>query len=162
MFPDVDFVFRPHPMLFSNLMENRIWNKEKINDYLNKIESIPNIRYDCSDYYFDTFVNSDAMIHDCGSYIAEYLYTMKPCCYMMKSEEETMNTLLPVGKECMSHYYKALTKDDIIDFVQHVVIEGNDYMKEAREAYSKKEIMVNYPKVSEFIVDYLKNTLKGN
>lgn len=160
LFPEIDFVFRPHPMLLSNLIEKRIWTKEKIDDYLKKIESISNIRYDCSDYYFDTFVNSDAMIHDCGSYIAEYLYTMKPCCYMMKSEEETMNTLLPVGQECMSHYYKALTREDIIDFIQHVVIEGNDPMKESREKYSKEVIMVNYPNVSEYIIDYLRKSLR--
>ncbi len=160
LFKEVDFVFRPHPLLFQQLIENKIWTQNDIQQYLNNIESIPNIRYDDSDYYFDSFAESDAMIHDCGSFIAEYLFTKKPCCYMMKSKEETYNSLIPFGQKCMDNYYHAYEEKDILSFVENVVLSGNDPKKNQREDFVNNELAYNYPHASAATISHLKQILR--
>jgi len=121
LFPDIDFVFRPHPLLIVNLKEHRVWTQQQIDAYFERLLANPNMSYDTSGDYFQQFADSDAMIHDCGSFIGEYLYTEKPCCYMLKSEEETYKGLVPLGQQCMDQYYHAFKEEDIIKFIQNLV-----------------------------------------
>lgn len=160
MYPDVDFVFRPHPLLVDNLRNHKIWTQEQIDDYFVRMLESPNITYDTSGDYYQQFVDSDAMIHDCGSFIGEYLYTEKPCCYMIKSEEETYKGLVPLGQQCMDQYYHAKSKEDIIDFIENVVIKGNDPMKAQREAFVKNELKANYPHAADTMINMIKKELK--
>ena len=160
MFPEVDFIFRPHPLLFTNLVQHGLWSQKKIDRYLDAIAETKNMRYDDSGYYFEEFANSDAMIHDCGSFIAEYLFTKKPCCYMMKTEAKTMQGLIPFGKECMKQYYHALSREDIINFVREVVLAGKDPLKESRERFVEEILKVNYPHSAEYLVNYIKEELE--
>lgn len=162
MYPEIDFVFRPHPLLWTNLRNNKIWSQVKIETYLEEVRAIPNMIFDESAYYFDKFVNSDAMIHDCGSFIAEYLFTKKPCCYMMRNKEMTMRTLTPFGQKCMDNYYSAFCEQDIIDFIDNVVLKREDPMKEARETFVEKELMVNYPHATDYLIGKLKELIKTN
>lgn len=159
-FPEVDFVFRPHPLLVSNLKAHKVWTQEQIDVFFERLLENPNMEYDTSGDYFPQFVNSDAMIHDCGSFIGEYLYTQNPCCYMMKSEEQTMDGLVPLGQECMRRYYHAFCEDDITAFIRNVVIEEEDPMKDERERFVREELMVNYPNASDFVLRMIKDELK--
>lgn len=158
-YPQIDFVFRPHPLLFSNLIAHKLWTQEQIDAYVAELEGNGNAVYDHSGDYFDQFVNSDAMIHDCGSFIGEYLYTEKPCCYMLKSEEQTKEGLVPLGQMCMENYYKAFEEKDIISFIEDVVLKGNDPMKEQREAFVRSELKFNYPHATEDLVQMLERKI---
>jgi len=158
-YPQIDFVFRPHPLLFSNLLRWGIWTASDINEYLKRIQANPNVEYDTSGNYFSQFVNSDAMIHDCGSFTGEYLYTEKPCCYMLKSEEEIEEMFLPLGKACLGNYYKAFSHEDIIDFIDNVVIKGDDPLKEKRIEFVRNELKMKYPYAAQAFLNYLKKTL---
>lgn len=160
LFPNIDFVFRPHPLLFSNLLNHRIWDKKTLDDYLQKINNFPNFTYDDAGDYLQLFKDSYALIHDCGSFIGEYLYTKKPCCYMIKSKEETYAGLIPFGKECMDRHYHAYGKENIINFIKNVVIDGVDPLKEERERFANEQIYVNYPNASQFFIDYIKKELR--
>ena len=159
-YPEIDFVFRPHPLLFSNLQENGIWSEDEINGYLSKIDKIPNIEYDKSGDYFELFMNSDAMIHDCSSFIGEYLFTEKPCCYMLKKGNQINKTLIPMGKECMKQYYKAFNQDDIIRFIDEVVLAGKDPLKQQRESFSRETLKFNYPNGAKSVIEYIKSELQ--
>lgn len=160
IFPDIDFVFRPHPLLFDNLKAHKIWTQRQIDDYMKRLLSHQNMVYDNSGDYYRQFVDSDAMIHDCGSFIGEYLYTEKPCCYMIKSKEETYNGLVPLGKMCMDQHYHAEKEQDIIDFINNVVIEGNDTLKEQRVEFVRNELKANYPHAAETLINAIKKEIK--
>lgn len=160
MFPDIDFIFRPHPLLFSNLKTHNIWTEQEIEKYMARLLSHPNMTYDKSGDYMQQFADSGAMIHDCGSFIGEYLYTEKPCCYMMKSYDETMNGLLPLGQECMKHYYYAFNRADIINFIKDVVVAGKDTKKVDRVNFVERELKVNYPYAAEFVCNFIKKQLR--
>lgn len=160
MFPDIDFIFRPHPLLFANLRKHYVWSEQQIEHYMARLLKHKNMVYDTSGDYFDKFINSDAMIHDCGSFIGEYLYTEKPCCYMMKSKEETYNGLIPFGQKCMDQYYHAFSEEDIIKFIQEVVVDGKDPKKEQRVDFVNKELKINYPHAADATIDMIKKELK--
>ena len=89
--------------------------------------------YDNNQDYLETFANSDTMIHDCGSFTAEYLFTNKPCCYMLKNVDDIKRKFLPMGQKCLDNYYKAFNKNDILNFIDNVVIKGIDPMKNQRD-----------------------------
>lgn len=159
-YPDIDFVFRPHPLLFSNLLEKGLWTQQQIDDYLHHMTAVPNMVYDNSGDYFELFANSDAMIHDCSSFIGEYLFTGKPCCYMLKSVKDINKVMNPMGVNCMKNYYKAFTEKDILKFIDDVVVSGKDPMKEARERFCAEELKFNYPHATDTVLDTIKSTLK--
>lgn len=159
MYPQIDFVFRPHPLLFANLKAHKIWTQEQIDKYLEEMLSSDNIIYDTTGDYHEVFANSDAMIHDCASFTGEYLYTEKPCCYMLKKGVELSDTYIPLGEQCLENYYHAYNADDICQFIDDVVLGGNDPLKEQREKFAREELKVNYPHTSEFIMDVLKEKL---
>lgn len=159
LFSEIDFVFRPHPLLFDNLVTHNVWTQEEVNSYIDRLKQIPNLSLDRSGDYFQVFVDSDAMIHDCGSFIGEYLYTEKPCCYMMQSEEKTRATLLPTGISCIEQYYHAFNESDIIDFIQNVVISGKDPMRAQRERFSREVLKQYYPYSADRIASLLKKEI---
>lgn len=155
-YPEVDFMFRPHQLLRYNLA--KYWSEERAQEYYDKMLSFQNVKYDTAQDYFQTFVNSDAMIHDCGSFTAEYLFTGKPCCYMLKDENEINETFLPIGQKCLDNYYKAFNQEQICSFIENVVLKEDDPMKEAREVFSAY-LKLNYPNVGHKITEYIKQEI---
>lgn len=156
IFPQIDFVFRPHPLLFHTLSEDDIWGINKTKQYFNLIDSFPNMKYDTSGDYFNLFNSSDAMIHDCGSFLVEYLFTGKPTCYMLKSKKEIDDVFTPIGKKCLENCYQAFNKQDILNFIKSVILKNNDSLKTRRQQFVENELKVNYPNVSNVIINYLK------
>ena len=158
-YPQIDFVFRPHPLLFVTLSRNELWGKEKVEQYINKISSFSNVEYQNGGDYFETFINSSAIIHDCSSFLMEYLYTGHPACYMLKNKEEISKIFAPIGQKCLANYYKAFNKQEIIKFIEDVVLRDDDPMKAGRYAFAQKEIMVNYPNATDSIIKNIKEEL---
>lgn len=149
IFPQVDFIFRPHPLLFTNMVNLGYWTDNDVNNYLKKIEFC-GMKYSVGGDYFDIFVNSDAMIHDCSSFVVEYLYTGKPCCFMAKQNYKKIFSTL--GKECLKNYYLAFNEKQIIDFIKNVVIDGDDSLASERKEFTEKNLAINYPNVSKVIL----------
>ena len=150
LFPQIEFVFRPHPLLFINLVNEGFWNATQVNEYIKKVKDNGMI-YSVGGDYFDIFVNSDAMIHDCSSFVVEYLFTTKPCCFMAKKNYKKIFSSL--GKSCLKNYYLAFNTQQIIEFIQNVVIDEKDKLKQKRELYATKCLAVNYPNVSKRILE---------
>lgn len=157
-FPNVDFILRPHPLLFINIVRHQLWTQSQVDAYVHKLQDV-GIQLDSSADYFDIFASSDAMIHDCGSFIAEYLYTGKPCCFITKQRQDLIAKLLPFGQECISNYYLASTQEEIKQFILNVVINGNDDMKQQRTYFVKNKLMYNYPNASSKLLSYIKREL---
>lgn len=157
IYPQIDFVFRPHPLLFVTLSNDDLWGKERVEEYINKITSYPNVIYQNGGNYFDTFLNSDGIIHDCGSFIMEYLYTENPACYMVSSAN---NEFLPITKNSLKHHYLASNKQEIIDFIENIILKENDFMKNDRIKFAKEKIMINYPNVADYILENIKESFR--
>ena len=133
----VYFVFKPHPLLFRNL--SRVWGEEKATEYYDKWQDPGYSHLEENTKYLALFKYSDAMIHDCGSFTIEYMYTGNPVMYLTKDDdhEHNMNTC---GKKAFQLHYKGRTHGDIESFI-HDVIEGKDELKQAREAFVKEYLL---------------------
>lgn len=149
LFPQIDFIFRPHPLLFTNMVNAGFWTKDEVLEYIRKIQN-NGMFYSVGGDYLDIFVNSDALIHDCSSFVVEYLFTGKPCCFMAKNNYRKIFSNL--GKSCLKNYYLAFNTRQITDFIQDVIINGHDNLKNKREKYAKKYLALNYPEVSKKIL----------
>ena len=126
--------------------------------YKADLSLLDNMELSCEGGYLELFAQSDALIHDCASFVAEYLYTGNPVCYMMKAEILTSKTLSAIGLECLQYHEYANNKEDIMRFID-AVIEGVDVKKEERNKFADAKIKINYPHASQKILDVLKNEL---
>ena len=155
LYPSVDFIFRPHPMLLTALKKDDVWGEKKVEDYMKELLSFPNVVYSENGIYFGDFQKSDALIDDCGSFLAEYFYTKKPQCYILNKESDINKDNSQFRKEFLENVYIAYTENDIIRFLDNVVLGGNDVMKDLRYSFAENTVMYNYPNVSEAIENYL-------
>ena len=59
-----------------------------------------------------------------------------------------------MGQKCLDHYYKAFNKEEICEFIENVVINDIDPMKNQRDKFLK-ELRLNYPNVAQVIVEHI-------
>ena len=152
MFPEIDFVFRPHPLLFPRLATAKWWGEAKTEAYRAKMASFANVEFQQGGDYFASFADSDAMIHDCGSFLAEYFYTGHPQCYLLESEKTVAEQFLPFSRKLLDFAHKAFTGDEIVAFIREVVLKENDPDKATRDAFAAKEVCINHPHATDAVV----------
>ena len=134
---EVEFIFKPHPLLQPKL--RALWGEEKTTKYYDQWASMPNTRIELGKY-IDIFAESDAMIHDCGSFTIEYLYFNKPVMYLTNGVDHETG-MAQYAKEAYHMHYFGRNKEDIDTFIQNVLL-GIDPMREARQEYHKKYLQV--------------------
>lgn len=161
-YPNIDWIFRPHPALFPLLERETFWGKEKVESYINKMNSYPNVKYSHGGNYFDDFSSSDGIIQDCESFLFEYFYTGKPQCYMLKEGINIKQKFGKMGSKLLKHCYCAYSQEDILNYIDKVILNEEDNKKNARIDFAKKEVMINYPNVTEFIFNYFEHIFKGD
>lgn len=130
---EVQFVFKPHPVLAGKL--DRLWGKEKRIQYYSEWAKMDNGQLSTGKY-IDVFKYSDAMIHDCSSFMIEYHYTQNPVMYLTSSHT-SQEGLMAWAEEAFNLHYKGQSIADIEKFIQNV-IAGTDPMKEKRKEYYYK------------------------
>lgn len=150
-YPQIDFVFRPHPQLFETL--KKYWKVDDINDWLKQFLLNENVTYSIEGDYIELLANSDALIHDCGSFVAEYLYFNKPCAYIYRKGVDYRAMQLKLGMKCLEEYYPVKEEKDWYQFIERIVLEGQDTRKNRRETFAKKHIMINHPHATQVIYD---------
>lgn len=156
--PELDFVFRPHPFLFTVLSSPSQWGAKKTARWITRMKARPNVRWSDEGDYFPAFASCDAIVQDCGSYLVEWFYTGKPCCYMLKEPADIDEKFAPLGKECLSHCYLAYEEAAIESFLRDVVEGGADPKAAARDEF-RKRIMVNHPRAADAALVSIKRAL---
>lgn len=151
MFPEIDFIFNPHPLLLPKLRMSKWWGSERTDAYFSELKAHANLTFMTGDY-FSAFARSDALIHDCGSFLAEYFYTGKPQCYSLETKESIEEQFLPFSRALLAHTYQAYSPDDIIAFIREVVIGGNDSGKAERDVFAAQTVCVNHPHAADAVV----------
>lgn len=156
MFPDIDWVFRPHPLLKQAMIDHAGWSERVWQEYISDFTSYSNAIYYPEGDCFDLFVNSDAMIQDCSSFLAEYHCSGHPQCYVLNDESTVVSQFDEWGQELLSHTYKAFSEDDVVQFVNEVIVKGEDIGASKRLHFVKEKMQLNFPHVNEVIFNDLK------
>lgn len=132
----IHIAFKPHPLLRNNL--NKYWGVEKTSKYYSKWLELENAQIE-DGTYMGLFKYSDAMIHDCASFMVEYLYTEKPVLFLMR-EDNTDDCRSRFLNECKALHYIAWNHNEIERFITDV-INSKDNMAEKRRIFKKVNLL---------------------
>ena len=161
--PEISWIVKPHPGLFFAAVREKVFpSLEAFKEYLQKWDELPNAQVYTGAYYQALFATSDGMIHDSGSFIAEYQFVDKPMIFLTRAGEK-FNEL---GNAILEASYLVEGKDfeAVAAMIKIVFIEGYDFKAaERKEVFDK---YLNYPKyngmsASEFIHKNIADELKG-
>lgn len=153
---DIEIFFKPHPLLKNKLYE--FWGKEKTKHYYQLWAEGINTRL-VDGEYTDLFLTSDAMIHDCGSFLIEYLYVNKPVMRTF-NDEDPKEMYNEFALNCLNYYYKANNEHDIEVFIQSV-INGVDPLEEDRTRFVNEVLMPKGGMPSENILNDIIDSIKN-
>lgn len=155
----IQFVFKPHPLLFSELCKHPDWGEEKTKQYYEAWQSGENTQLESGEFV-GLFMTSDAMIHDSGSFCVEYHYSGNPTMYIAKNFEEQVAEKGEFGQLAMRLHYVGKNEEDITRFIEKTVLQGDDPMKEARKRFVEQYLVPPHGKtVTENTMDVLLKAL---
>ncbi len=132
----ITIAFKPHGILYDKLLV--AWGRERTDAYYKSWEQLSNTQFVTGEY-MGLFKYSDAIIHDCASFILEYLYIDKPSMYLVSDTNsfEQMFDFVQKGVDC---YIQAHSSNDIEMFIKSVIDE-KDIKKDMREVYIKENLL---------------------
>lgn len=155
----VQFSFKPHPMLAKALTLRKLngvqWDESAVTSYYNNWNQSSNTQLDTGSFT-DLFLTSDGLIFDSISFMAEYMVTGKPSLFTV-GESSQLN-FDEFGNQVFSNLYitKHL-KEDIINFIESVIINGKDKMRTQRQTFIKQCLLPpNNHSASLNIFNYVK------
>lgn len=154
---EIQFSFKPHPMLKEKLYAHPNWGKKRTEKYFQYWKITSNTQLDEGEYT-DLFISSDAMIHDSGSFLAEYQYLNKPVMYICNNL--TIEFLNPFGIKALESCYIAKNKADIEKFINKLLDESlkvdRSFFKEYIEPFFVHELP------SDRIISKIKSYITSN
>ena len=162
----VSWVIKPHPRLKTECVKFGVFeNEESFDEYITAWDNLPNAKSVFGGSYNDLFAESDAIILDSASFLAEYQFTGNPLLFLTNSRQK-FNSF---GKAVLDTTYKADGCDfkAIERFVTDTVLKSDDPMKDKRKEFFDTQL--NYVKhngglnASEKIYSIIKNEVyNGN
>ena len=153
----IRFAFKPHPRLKPKLHQHPDWGVERTEAYYRLWDEMPNTVFVEGDYV-DLFRSSDALVHDCSSFLGEYLFMDKPVAYM-GDKALVSKDLNEFGRACLEHHYTATTLEAVTQFLDHVVLGGEDPMEPARRAFRETVLVGDGKNVALRIYEAFKASL---
>ena len=150
---ELNWVFKPHPCLKAYLKNNNHLSAKEIEQYW---QDWKNLGIVCEDgNYLDVFMQSKAMITDCGSFETEYLLTKKPLIHLKSLKAMPFN---PSVEKIVKTYYSVENIDELKKALDKVVVENYDDKKQERiEVMSELGYENNY--AAQNIINDLLGTL---
>lgn len=126
---DLNWVFKPHPLLYNFLISSNFMSKKEVDEYFNRWGEIGEVFL--SGAYVPLFKKSSILITDCGSFLTEYLFTKKPCVHLISKEGAEFNKSV---QKISNSYYQAKNKEELEEILNSLIFEKNDYKKPERQA----------------------------
>lgn len=155
----LQIAFKPHPRLKSELYRHPDWGKEKTDRYYQLWANMENTQLETGDFV-DLFKTSDAMIHDCASFTAEYLYVNKPVAFTTRDENSILEGNSEFGRAALKQHYIVGNELEIRSFIENVVLGGEDSMAAGRTEFFETVLKPNVKvSTSQFIVNDIKKSL---
>lgn len=153
----VQWAFKPHPLLRGKL--EIIWGKEKADNYYARWSEVEWSQFE-SGKYLGLFKHSDAMIHDCGSFVEEYMFTGNPVMYLIRSDdafEKFKHTVNNTYLKALELHQTASEIGQVERFIQSV-IDGDDDGRKSKEHFVVENLTSPRGKTaSENIIDCILN-----
>lgn len=150
--PELNWVFKPHPLLYKFMISSNYMCREKADEYYKRWENV-GILYDKGDY-LGLFQDSKLMITDCGSFLIEYFLTGKPCIHLV-SDFFAGNEL---AKTICKTYYETKNINELKKYLDILINKKQDSkMSERLELREKLGLAKNYC-AKNILEDIIKET----
>ena len=126
--PEFKWAFKPHPLLYKELILREVWTKTEADTYYQAWGKIGTV---CTDGdYIRLFQNAKALITDCGSFLVEFPMTGKPLIRLIPKELDY--PLFPAFEKLYDSFYEVRNLDEMYATFAQVLERGEDPMKETR------------------------------
>lgn len=154
----LQIAFKPHPWLKTVLYKHPEWGKQKTDSFYEEWNNMPNTFI--ASEYVQLFKTSDAMIHDSGSFTAEYLFVNKPVAFVTENVDSTMSEHSEFGRMALKQHYIVKNENEVRSFIEEVVLGGKDTYKKQRQMFFQQVLQPNVKgTTSQFIVEDIKRSL---
>lgn len=152
--PEIKWVFKPHPLLKRGIKLVGLMNDDEIDAYYTEWHHIAKVSEDSA--YQDLFLDSCAMITDCGSFLSEYGATGRPIIHLISSD----NIRKPISElaNLYETYYKVQNLIELERTLKMVVEEGRDPNHKKR-LQALNETGLGSINAAEKIVEHLRQEL---
>ena len=87
------------------------------------------------------------------------MFSENPPCYLLKNKDVIDEYFGDLGKKCLEHCYLAFNKNEIINYIENIVIKEQDTMKNERKSFAENVLKYNFPKASFAVIDNILNSL---
>lgn len=150
---EVKWVFKPHPLLRRTLIRSGVMTQEEVESYFDRWSKIAKVCMDGN--YQELFIQSRAMVTDCGSFLPEYGSTGRPVIRLICSQ----NRYVPpaVAKNVYDTYYQVHNIEELYATFK-LVIEGRQDPKKESRLVAIQEAGLYESKASQNIMNYLLKT----
>jgi hypothetical protein len=145
----IEFIMKPHPFL-KKILTDKVWGKTKTDNYFKKWDKNENRRIVEGDYV-NLFLESDALIHDSGGFMVEYLIVNKPVAYTANCDNfiERFN---PFGKIALNCHTIVTCEKNLRNFIENV-IQNEDPLRSKREDVLNRYLNLSDRKPSKNIIN---------
>jgi len=152
------WAFKPHPGLKEKLSSDKVWGIEKTNEYYNFWKNQEYTQLE-EGYYIDLFYYSDAMIHDSGSFLNEYMYFRKPVLYLLSNKKKPYYNQF--GLDALKACRIAFKFCEIQDFINNLLTDNLKITKQ-HELYYKNNLMSYFEttKPSDKIIQIIEDSFR--
>ena len=129
---DMKFIFRPHPLMFDELIKKNIISPEEKDSYIRELNSL-NIKMDFENPIDFVLEETDLLITDLSSIITEFFLTNKPIIYCKKNIEFNKSS-----KEFEKYMYVTTSWEEVEYYIFEVLAE-RDILKAPRREFIDRE-----------------------
>lgn len=152
---EIQWSFRPHPMLEPTMHRRPGWNARKVGEFFEFWEGSSFSQRSEGDY-IDLFRESDAIIHDSGSFLAEYLYLGKPALYLA-TQETGLQYFNSFGLSALDACEIGKSVEDIDGFLRRLV-QGEEMAGDGRKFLGENILPYFDPLPSQKICDEIRKS----
>ena len=148
--PEIKWIFKPHPLLRRSILECGKMTKDEVDSYYERWNKIAQVSLDGN--YQELFLESRAMITDCGSFLPEYGSTGRPIIRMICAHNKHIPPAAP--KKVYDTYYQVHNVEELLNAFKLVIEDGKDpKLEERMEAI--REAGLYATNASRNIIDYI-------
>ena len=150
--PEINWVYKPHPQLKYTMLETGML-PDTIDDYWNEWRKVGIVCEDSS--YMDLFLDSKALITDCGSFLTEYFCTQKPLIHLIS--DDCLIEPNVIAKRNFDTFYKVHNLEEMYETFDQVLIKNEDPLKEKRLKVLEDSGLLNNYAAKNIMEDILKD-----
>ena len=112
---NINFICRPHPLMFQSILQSNILSKEELDTYILRIKNSINMSIDNDPDYINTINKSDLIISDYTAMLADFYHSGKQIIYLGRDDHFNNE-----AKEMSLSFHYADDFDSIIKLINNI------------------------------------------